>query len=73
MSELNTKIALLYKTYAEWRKIWETFVPLRGEVCFCEFPKDKKGKQEVLFKVGNGENTFKELNWVRGISPDFNY
>lgn len=68
MTAFNTKIALLYKTKAEWDAN-STYVPLKGEVCFCEFPADLSGKKDVLFKVGNGEDTFAQLSWGMAITP----
>ena len=71
MNEFRTKIAMLYKTYAEWQASG-TYIPLKGEFCFCEFPKDEKGNQDVLFKVGNGVDTFNDLNWGMAVTPEFN-
>lgn len=70
MGELKTKIALLYKTNAEWQAD-KDYVPMKGEFCFCEFPKDSAGNQDVLYKVGNGVDTFENLGWGMAITPVF--
>lgn len=70
MKELETKIALLYKTSSEWAALGDSYIPLKGEVCFCEFPKDSAG-QDILFKVGNGVDSFNDLSWGMAITPDF--
>ena len=56
---LKTRISLLYKTQVEWENIGSTFIPLKGEMCFCEIP----GKASK-FKVGNGKDTYNNLPWA---------
>ena len=58
---LKTKIALLYKTAAEWDAIKDTYKPLKGEVCFCDVPASSEESHAILFKVGNGEDVFEDL------------
>ena len=58
---LKTKIALLYKTSAEWKAIENEYKPLEGEVCFCEVPGTSEENYAIMFKVGNGEDFFKDL------------
>lgn len=67
---LKTKIALLYKTYEEWEEIKSTYKPLKGEVCFCGVPASSESKNSVLFKVGNGEDTFEDLPWASALAAD---
>ena len=67
---LKTKIALLYKTYAEWDLIKDTYTPLKGEVCFCDVPASSEEEKAVLFKVGNGVDTFNDLPWASALASD---
>lgn len=67
---LRTKIALLYKTYDEWDAIKSTYVPLKGEVCFCDVPASSEEEHSVLFKVGNGEDNFETLPWASALAAD---
>ena len=80
---LRTKIALLHKTYEEWNEIKDTYIPLKGEVCFCDFPETSEREESVLFKVGDGVKTFADLplvsapaadvyEWAKKDSLDFN-
>jgi hypothetical protein len=47
---------------------------LFGEVCFCEITAANQGTQTdpptVLFKVGNGKDYFKDLNWASALAAD---
>lgn len=70
---LQTKIALLYKSYAEWNNIQSTYIPLKGEVCFCEVPASTgavASEPAILFKVGNGVDTFAALPWASAKAAD---
>ena len=85
---LKTKIALRQNTYAYWTDTTATapaekkagagekgyYVPLFGEVCFCEITTANQGTQTtpptVLFKVGNGKDYFKDLNWASALAAD---
>lgn len=70
---LKTRIKLLYKSYAEWESIKNTFVPLMGEVCFCEIPATTGAVANepcLLFKVGNGVDTFADLAYGHALSAD---
>ena len=67
---LRTKIALLYKTADQWDAIKDTYVPLKGEVCFCDVPESSEENHAILFKVGNGEDTFEDLPWASALAAD---
>ena len=67
---LRTKIALLHKTFEEWEEIKDSYVPLKGEVCFCDFPASSEVEESVLFKVGNGEDTFADLPFASALAAD---
>lgn len=85
---IKTKIALKQNTYEYWTDNTVTppaekkagagegkyYVPLFGEVCFCEITAAGQGTQTtpptVLFKVGNGKDYFKDLNWASALAAD---
>jgi len=70
---LNTKIALLYKSYSQWDAIKSTYIPLKGEVCICEVPASTSAVAQepcVLFKVGDGTKSFGELQWTSALAAD---
>ena len=86
---IKTKIALKQNTYEYWTDDTITqpatkpaagsgagryYVPLYGEVCFCEITAANQGTQTtpptVLFKVGNGKDYFKDLNWASALAAD---
>lgn len=70
---LRTRIALLYKTYAEWDAIKDSYKPLKGEVCICEVPAATGAvvdEPAVLIKVGDGEQAFKDLPWISALAAD---
>ena len=76
MASLITNIKLKYDTLANWtREDMEgkgAFLVLqRGEVGFCEVPSNIEGVlPTILFKVGDGNSTFGELNWVSALASD---
>lgn len=70
---LKTRIKSLYKTWAEWKAVENTFIPLRGEICIADIPADSKAvnnEPALLIKVGDGEKLFKDLPWLSGLSAD---
>lgn len=81
-NRIYTKIALKYNDYMYWttsdpgtqaNKTHADYVPLKGEVCFCEIPA-KNGvattAPTVLFKVGDGTTPFKTLKWASALAAD---
>ena len=88
--ELKTRIALKQNTYSYWSDTTggepaekkagagekAYYVPLYGEVCFCEITTTNGNNQTtttpptVLFKVGNGVDYFKDLNWASALAAD---
>lgn len=76
MASLIANIRLKYDTLANWtREDVEgkgAFLVLqRGEVGFCEVPSNIEGVlPTILFKVGDGNSTFGELNWVSALASD---
>lgn len=61
---LEAKIALLYRTKAEWDAD-TTYIPKKGEVCMCEFPNGNS-----FPKIGNGVDTFENLSWLKAVHGD---
>lgn len=72
--ELKTKIALKYLAYDVWSaEYFKTEKPLKGEVWFCEVPSGNATATTaptVLFKVGDGVNTFGALKWGSALAAD---
>lgn len=71
---IKTRIALKAKTLNEWNEAANAdYVPLRGEICLCEIPSGSEAATNpptVLFKVGDGEKPFKNLNWASALAAD---
>jgi hypothetical protein len=72
---LKTKIALKIKTLQDWTDNYADYEPLRGEVCLCEIPNTQTSPLAapaplVLFKVGDGQHTFAQLDWVSAKAAD---
>ena len=85
---IKTKIKLRQETFSYWTDTTATepvekkagagekgyYVPLFGEVCFCEVTAANQETQTtpptVLFKVGNGKDYFKDLNWASALAAD---
>ena len=75
--EIKTRIALKTLDLAGWEAIKETYKPLKGEVCVCEIPTGNNvptansvTPPTVLFKVGDGVNFWKDLNWASALAAD---
>lgn len=85
IKELKTRLALKYDSYANWTDASQegkgaNLVLLAGEIGLCEIPsptaQDPAGSGEatnaptVLFKVGDGQHTFSELEWASALAAD---
>lgn len=68
--ELNTRIQLKYDTLENWNNIAESFIPKKGEVCIAEITREEDIKPQYLIKVGDGKNTWRELDWVSAKAAD---
>ena len=76
----NTRVQLKYSTWNEWQAREDEFIPLKGEVCIVAVPQDQdpsvsvSGKTQtppaILFKVGDGVSTLKQLPWASGLAAD---
>lgn len=79
---LNTRFKLKYDTYANWtldtvktqtEKTNANLVLLEGEIGICALESPDQGAQTaptVLFKVGDGINSFKNLKWASALAAD---
>lgn len=69
---LKTRILLKYDTYQNW--IDSSLVLKKGEVAIAEIPggtaDTKLTPPAIGIKVGDGENTFTNLNWIQAIAGD---
>lgn len=78
---LKTRIALKYDSYTNWTTSpGKDLVLLKGEIGICEIPNTEPSNKEattaptVLFKIGDGEKKFSELNWASAKAADvFNW
>lgn len=68
---LKTRISLKYDTLANWQE--STLVLNKGEVAIAIIPEAKPASKQlppVMFKVGNGTNTFANLEWASALAAD---
>lgn len=73
MANIKTRISLKYDTFDKWQE--STLKLNKGELAIAVIPTpDPANKQlpPVMFKVGDGEHTFKELgdNWASALAAD---
>ena len=67
----NTRFQLKYDKYENWNDLDKQFPLLAGEIAIAEIPNDDPEQPSViLFKVGNGNKTFRELPLVSAIGAD---
>lgn len=71
---LQTRIALKYDSYLNWTSApGKDLVLLKGEIGICEIPSGNTTATTaptVLFKVGDGTNTFEKLRWASALAAD---
>ena len=69
---LNTRIKLRYDSYENWSKSTLTLLPGEVALCYVEANNSeiKNTAPTVLFKVGDGEHTFKDLKWASARAAD---
>lgn len=74
---VSTKIQLRYDTFDNWKDDstagkGANYVPLRGEVCIAQIDTETTGStlKPVMFKVGDGTNTFAKLDWMSAKAAD---
>ena len=67
----NTRVQLKYDSLTEWNKVKTSFIPLKGEVCVVDPSEDLgSGSTIALLKVGDGEKTFEQLDYVCAPAAD---
>ena len=65
IKKINTRISLKCDTLANWSNASNQFILNKGEVAIAQIgEKDiaKKQLPPIMFKVGDGEHTFNELD-----------
>lgn len=77
---LNVRLKQKFDTYANWIKIWDSFVPLKGEVIVFEIPSSDTtnstqtvgslGKPQHITKTGDGETNLHTLPWDSALAAD---
>lgn len=74
INELQTRIALKYDSYTAWTTSpGKDLVLLAGELGICSISDANQGSNvvpTVLFKVGDGTNTFEKLPWASAKAAD---
>lgn len=73
IKKINTRISLKCDTLANWSNVSNQFVLNKGEVAIAQIgEKDIANKQlpPIMFKVGDGEHTFNELDWTSALAAD---
>lgn len=69
---LKTRIQLKYDTYANWMS--SSIVLKKGEIGIAEMPQEQSNTgltpPAIGIKVGDGEKTFANLNWIQAIAGD---
>lgn len=77
---LNVRLKQKFDTYANWIKIWDSFVPLKGEVIVFEIPSTDTvngtqtvgslGKPQHITKTGDGTTNLHTLPWDSALAAD---
>lgn len=73
IKKINTRISLKCDTLANWSNASNQFILNKGEVAIAQIgEKDiaKKQLPPIMFKVGDGEHTFNELDWTSALAAD---
>ena len=69
---LNTRIKLRYASYGDWQSSTVKLLPGEVAVCYIEANNSeiKNTAPTVLFKVGDGEHVFSQLQWSSARAAD---
>lgn len=73
IKKINTRISLKCDTLANWSNTSNQFILNKGEVAIAQIgEKDIANKKlpPIMFKVGDGEHTFNELDWTSALAAD---
>lgn len=73
--QIKTRLLLKYDTYQNWTNEevvdkGANLVLLKGEIGLCAIETGVTTAPTVLFKVGDGVSTFKELKWASALAAD---
>ena len=71
IKELQTRIALKYDSYDNWKN--SELVLLPGEIGICTIPDGSDqatNNPTVLFKIGDGHTPYKDLKWASALAAD---
>ena len=69
----NTRLQLKYDSFENWSKLENQFKLLAGEIAVVNVPAETgevASEPAILFKVGNGDDTFNDLPWASGLAAD---
>ena len=74
---ITSRVKQRFDTLSEWQAIWETFKPLKGEICKIQIPANTEvtglrtsSSVRVMTKTGDGETTLALLPWDSAIGAD---
>lgn len=74
MANVNTIKTRILNKYDLLANYTSSFIPLKGEICLVEIPSSTSGSgltpPAVGIKVGDGDTTFDQLQWVQAIAGD---
>ena len=73
IKKINARISLKCDTLANWSNTSNQFILNKGEVAIAQIgEKDIANKKlpPIMFKVGDGEHTFNELDWTSALAAD---
>lgn len=73
IKKINTRISLKCDTLENWSNTSNQFILNKGEVAIAQIgEKDIANKKlpPIMFKVGDGEHTFNELDWTSALAAD---
>jgi hypothetical protein len=73
IKKINTRISLKCDTLTNWSNASNQFILNKGEVAIAQIgEKDIANKKlpPIMFKVGDGEHTFNELDWTSALAAD---
>lgn len=73
IKKINTRISLKCDTLANWSNASNQFILNKGEVAIAQIEEKDIAKKQlppIMFKVGDGEHTFNELDWTSALAAD---
>lgn len=76
LKKINVRLKQKIDTLSKWQAIWETFVPLEGEIIVFEVPasdtavEGEAARPQHITKTGDGVTTLKLLPWDSALAAD---